>query len=143
MLITITQVLFFGVPAVLAVFVADTTDSIKLPINFRLGCAANRSYFRTVWPRPSFIFFRLCLRGLCGQFLQTPRTQSCGFITYFPVTAPTTSLIRNTLGNISVGEAAISLAIMGIVAFLVLWLVIKVFPKGALEFQNPLSLRAM
>jgi ABC-type Na+ efflux pump permease subunit len=48
-------------------------------------------------------------------------------------------MVRNTVGNIGVGEASLSLGIMAVTAVLVLWLVIRVFPKGALEFQNALS----
>jgi ABC-type Na+ efflux pump permease subunit len=75
--------------------------------------------------------------------LTDPSNPVVQFITYFPITAPTTSLVRNTVGNISVGEATLSLVIMSVVAVLMLWLVVRVFPKGALEFQNPLSWKAI
>jgi ABC-2 type transport system permease protein len=78
-----------------------------------------------------------------GLVLTDPKNPIVQLITYFPLTAPTTSLVRNTVGNITAGEMAISLSIMTVVALFVLWLVVKVFPKGALEFQAPLSLRAI
>lgn len=171
-LITITQLLFFGALAGLALFVALTTDFIKLPVNFDLASlpidpvsvlfglgflivgfimfAAFMALTAVLLPAKqanNFSAFFYILPFVPSWFLWAvltdPENPVVKFITYFPVTAPTTSLIRNTVGNISVGEAALSLVIMSVVALLVLWLVIRVFPKGALEFQNPLSLRSI
>lgn len=171
-LITITQLLFFATLAILAVFVAVTTDFIKLPVNFDLTSlpidpvsvlfglgflvvgfimfAAFMALTAVLLPAKqanNFSAFFYILPFVPSWFLwavlSDPENPVVKFITYFPVTAPTTSLIRNTVGNISATEAAISLTIMSVVAFMVLWLVIRVFPKGALEFQNPLSLRAI
>lgn len=171
-LITITQLLFFAALAALAIFIAVSTDFIKLPVNFDLASlpidpvsvlfglgflivgfilfAAFMALTAVLLPAKqanNFSAFFYILPFVPSWFmwavLTDPGNPVVRFITYFPITAPTTSLIRNTVGNISAGEAAISLAIMSVVALIVLWLVIRVFPKGALEFQNPLSLRAI
>jgi ABC-2 type transport system permease protein len=171
-LITLTQLLFFGVLSIVAVIIAVTTNFIQLPANFDLASlpidpvsvlfglgflivgfilfAAFMAFIAVLLPAKqanNFSAFFYILPFVPTWFIWTvltdPSNPVVQFITYFPVTAPTTSLIRNTVGNISAGEAAISLAVMAVVAFIVMWLTVRVFPKGALEFENPLSLRAI
>lgn len=171
-LITLTQLLFFATLAIIAVVVAVNTDFIQLPSNFNLAnlpidpvsvlfglgflvvgfilFAAFMAFIAVLLPSKqannfSALFYILPFvpSWFIWTVLTDPSNPVVQFITYFPITAPTTSLVRNTVGNISVGEAALSLSIMAVVAFIVLWLVIRIFPKGALEFQNPLSLRSI
>lgn len=171
-LITLTQLLFFAVLAVIAALIAINTDFIQLPSNFDITAlpidpvsvlfgigflvigfimfAAFMAFIAVLLPAKqannfSSLFYILPFvpTWFMWTVLTDPSNPVVQFITYFPVTAPSTSLIRNTVGNISVGEASLSLAIMTVVAAIVLWLVIKVFPKGALEFQNALSWRAI
>lgn len=168
-LITLTQLLFFAVLAVAALVIAVNTNFIQLPANFDLTAlpidpvsvlfglgflvigfilfAAFMALTAVLLPAKqanNFSAFFYILPFVPTWFIWTvltdPSNPVVQFITYFPITAPTTSLIRNTVGNMSVGEATLSLGIMTVVAFIVLWLVVRVFPKGALEFQNPLSL---
>ncbi len=171
-LITLTQLLFFAALAAITLLIAINTDFIKLPSNFDLSAipvypvsvlfglaflvvgfilfAASMAFIAVLLPAKqannfSAIFY--ILPFVPSWFLITvltdPTNPVVQFITYFPITAPTTSLVRNTVGNISVAEASLSLAIMTVTALIILWLVIKIFPKGALEFQNPLSLRTI
>lgn len=63
------------------------------------------------------------------------------FATFFPLTSPTTSLIRNMFGNLNGLEAALALAVMAMFAVLAIGLAVRLFPKGALEFNNALSLK--
>jgi ABC-2 type transport system permease protein len=171
-LITLTQLLFFAALAILAVVVAVNTDFMQLPSNFNLAelpidpvsvlfglgflvvgfilFAAFMAFIAVLLPSKqannfSALFYILPFvpSWFIWTVLTDPSNPVVQFITYFPVTAPTTSLVRNTVGNISVTEATISLSIMAVVAAIVLWLVIRIFPKGALEFQNPLSLRSI
>lgn len=171
-LITLTQLLFFGVLSVVAMIIAVTTNFIQLPANFDLTAlpidpvsvlfglgflivgfvlfAAFMAFIAVLLPAKqanNFSAFFYILPFVPTWFIWTvltdPSNPVVQFITYFPITAPTTSLIRNTVGNITAGEAAISLGVMAVVAFLVMWLTVRVFPKGALEFENPLSLRAI
>lgn len=74
--------------------------------------------------------------------LADPENPVVKFTTFFPLTSPTVSLIRNTVGNMSVLEASLSLVFMTVCMFGAVWLAVKVFPKGALEFQNRLSFKA-
>lgn len=171
-LITLTQLLFFGALGITALLIAVHTDFIQLPGNFDLSTlpidpvsvlfglgflivgfilfAALMAFIAVLLPAKqannfSALFYILPFVPFwfMATVLTDPSNPVVQFITYFPITAPTTSLVRNTVGNLSVGEASLSLAIMTVVAILTLWLVIKVFPKGALEFQNPLSLRTI
>lgn len=171
-LITLTQLLFFGLLAALALLIAVNTDYVQLPSNFNLAelpvdpmsvliglgylvigfivYAAFMAVIAVLLPAKqatnfSALFYILPFVPLwfLWTVLTDPSNPVVQFITYFPVTAPTTGLLRNVVGNLTTGEAAISLGVMAVVAVLVLWFVIKVFPKGALEFQNPLSLKAI
>lgn len=171
-LITLTQLLFFAALAVIAGAIAINTEFIKLPSNFDFAAlpidpvsvalglaflvvgfimfAAFMALIAVLLPAKqannfSSLFYILPFvpTWFIWTVLTDPSNPVVQFITYFPITAPSTALVRNTVGNITTGEALLSLGIMSVVAFLVLWLVIRVFPKGALEFQNPLSLRAI
>lgn len=171
-LITVTQLLFFAGLAIAALAIAVNTNFIRLPANFDITTlpidpvsvlfalgflvvgfilfAAFMAFIAVLLPSKqannfSALFYILPFvpSWFVWTVLTDPQNPVVQFITYFPVTAPTTSMLRNTVGNISVAEASLSLAIMAVTAFIVLWLVVKVFPKGALEFQNPLSLRSI
>jgi len=171
-LITITQLVFFGLVAAVSLLVAINTDFVQLPPNFDITAlpvdplavifglaflvvgfvmfAAFMAFIAVLLPAKqannfSAIFYILPFvpTWFIWTVLSDPANPVVQFITFFPVTAPTTSLIRNTVGNITPVESLISLGIMTAVALLVLWLTIRIFPKGALEFQNPLSLRAV
>lgn len=167
-LITLTQLLFFGVLAFIAFLIAVNTDFIQLPSNFNLAelpIDPVSVLFGLGFLVVGFILFAACMafvavllpskqaNNFSALFyilpfvpfwfmvtvLTDPGNPVVRFITLFPITAPTTSMVRNTVGNIGVAEASLSLGIMAVTAVLVLWLVIRVFPKGALEFQNALS----
>jgi ABC-2 type transport system permease protein len=170
-LITLTQLLFFALLAVAALSIAVNTQFIQLPnvnladlpidpvaVAFGLGFlivgfvlfAAVMAFIAALLPAKqannwSALFYILPIVPLwfLTSVATDPSNQVVQFITYFPLTAPMTNLIRNTVGNIPAGEAALSLAIMTLFAAFVLWCVIKVFPKGALEFQNALSLKSV
>ena len=171
-LITLTQLLFFGLLALVAILVAVNTQFIKFPSNFDLAhlpvdpvallvglatlvvgfilFAAFMAFIAVLLPAKqanNFSALFYVLPFVPSWFLWTvltdPHNPVVQFITYFPVTAPTTVLVRNTVGNIPLGEALLSIGIMAVTAVLVLWLIIKIFPKGALEFQNALSLRSI
>lgn len=171
-LITLTQLLFFAAIAVSAVVISVTTDFITLPGNFDFASlpidpvsvvfglgflvigfimfAAFMALIAVLLPAKqannfSALFYILPFvpTWFIWTVLTDPANPVVQFITYFPITAPSTSLIRNTVGNIAPAEAALSLAIMTVVSFIVLWLVVRLFPKGALEFQNALSLKTI
>jgi ABC-2 type transport system permease protein len=65
------------------------------------------------------------------------------FVTFFPLTSPIVALVRNTVGNMSVLESSLALATMTAFMLLAVWLAVKIFPKGALEYQNPISFKSL
>ena len=64
-------------------------------------------------------------------------------MTFFPTTAPTTLLIRNTVGNISTPEAFLALGLLILYAIGAMWLAARVFRLGALEFNNRVSIKGL
>lgn len=63
------------------------------------------------------------------------------FMTYFPLTAPTTSLIRNTFGNLAVHEGIISLATLLVATIITIMLAGKAFRLGTLEYTSRIKLK--
>lgn len=61
-------------------------------------------------------------------------------VTYFPLSAPTASLLRNTVGNLSVTEGLISLAILVLATIMTILLAGKAFRIGTLEFTSRIKL---
>lgn len=61
-------------------------------------------------------------------------------MTFFPTTAPTTLLIRNTVGNIDTPEALLALGLLILYAIGSMWLAARIFRLGALEFNNRVSI---
>lgn len=171
-LITLTQLVFFATLGSIAFAIALGTNFMQLPANFDLTALPLDPVsiaFGIGFLIVGFILFAACMAFIAvllpakqannfsalfyilpfvpfwflWTVLTDPENPVVQFITYFPITAPTTALLRNTVGNISAGEAALSLGIMAVTALVVLWLVVKIFPKGALEFQNALSLKTI
>lgn len=60
-------------------------------------------------------------------------------MTFFPTTAPTTLLIRNTVGNMSTLEAFLGLTALIVYTIGAMWLATRIFRLGALEFNNSLK----
>ena len=72
--------------------------------------------------------------------LTDPGNRITTFLTFFPLTSPVVTLVRNTVGNMSPLEAGAALFVMIIFMFISLWVAIRAFRLGALEFNNRISL---
>ncbi len=57
-------------------------------------------------------------------------------LTYFPLTSPTTVLLRNMTGNLSVLEGIVSLVILVVATIITLLLAAKAFRLGTLEYSE-------
>lgn len=75
--------------------------------------------------------------------LTDPENPMTKFATFFPLTAPATALLRNAVGNMSAAESTLALASMTVFATLSIWLAIKVFRLGALEFSSRIKLKTL
>jgi len=62
------------------------------------------------------------------------------FLTFFPLTSPVVSLIRNTVGNMSTLESFAALAVMTIFMIFSIWVAVRAFKLGALEFAQAIKL---
>jgi ABC-2 type transport system permease protein len=61
--------------------------------------------------------------------------------TYFPYSAPVTALLRNAVGSLSTGEAAIVIAILFGLSAIVLRLAVRLFRYGSIQYTSKLSLK--
>ena len=64
-------------------------------------------------------------------------------LTYFPLTSPTTTLLRNTVGNLSFAEGLISLAILAAAAVIAILLAAKAFRLGTLEYTDRIKFSSL
>lgn len=78
--------------------------------------------------------------GLISTGPDSPVVQA---LTFFPVTAPTTIMLRNTLGNIGPSEAALAIAALAVFTILAFMLAAKLFRLGALEYADRLKLSSI
>ncbi|HUB94209.1 MAG TPA: ABC transporter permease [Verrucomicrobiae bacterium] len=63
--------------------------------------------------------------------------------TYFPLTAPTTILIRNAIGTISTGQALVSLVVVIVFAVLAILFAMKAFRYSAMEYGRRVSIKEL
>jgi len=78
------------------------------------------------------------------QVFMTPSTSPIVlFLSYFPLTAPVTLMIRNIFGTVSIPEALIGLAIVSICGVIAINLAVRIFRYGTLEYSKRLSLKTV
>jgi ABC-2 type transport system permease protein len=64
-------------------------------------------------------------------------------LSYFPLTSPTTVLLRNTVGNLGFGEGLISLAILILAAIITILLAARAFRLGTLEYTDRIKFMSL
>ncbi len=69
-----------------------------------------------------------------------PENPIVRFLTFFPLTSPVVTLIRNTVGNLSPVEAWLALAVMTLFMVLSIWIAVRAFKLGALEFSQTIKI---
>lgn len=72
-----------------------------------------------------------------------PENPVVRFLTFFPLTSPVVTLIRNTVGNLGTGEAWLALLAMTVFMMLSIWVAIRAFKLGALELSQTLKLSSL
>jgi len=75
--------------------------------------------------------------------LTDPENPMTKFATFFPLTSPATTLLRNTVGNMSVLESTLALLVMSAFAVLSIGIAVRMFRLGALEFSGVVSLKQL
>lgn len=72
--------------------------------------------------------------------LTDPENPIVRFLTFFPLTSPVITLIRNTVGNMSTIESWLALGVMTIFMLASIWLAVRAFKLGALEFSQSIKI---
>ena len=170
-LVTLTQVAFFGVLAILAFLVMQQFgNSVALPFGLELSkivldpmaiffgfaflvvgflmyagfmtataaaapSTKEANSFSAVFYIGAFVPFYFVM-----MLVTNPSNPIVQFLTYFPLTSPVVSLIRNTVGNLSTLEAWLSLVVMTIFMVFSIWVAVRAFKLGALEFSQTIKL---
>ena len=75
--------------------------------------------------------------------VSSPHTLIVTIFTYFPLTAPTTALIRNAVGSFSVGEALGSLAVIVVGAIIAVWFAVRAFRYGSMEYGRRVGIKEL
>jgi ABC-2 type transport system permease protein len=77
------------------------------------------------------------------MILTDPENPITKFITFFPITSPVVALARNAVGNMSMLEATLALMVMTIFMIISIWIAVRAFSLGALEYANVVKLRRL
>lgn len=77
------------------------------------------------------------------MILTNPDSPVIKFITFFPLTSPVVNLIRNTVGNIGVVEASLALVVMFLFMVLSIFVAVRAFSRGALEYSSAIKLTSL
>ncbi len=75
--------------------------------------------------------------------VSSPHTLIVTIFTYFPLTAPTTALIRNAVGSLSIGEALGSLAVIIAGAIVAVWFAVRAFRYGSMEYGRRVGIKEL
>jgi ABC-2 type transport system permease protein len=73
--------------------------------------------------------------------ISDPQDMMVQIFTYFPFSAPVTALLRNGLGSLSTGEAAIVITILYIGATLMFRLAVRLFQHGSIAYTSRVNIR--
>jgi ABC-2 type transport system permease protein len=74
--------------------------------------------------------------------VSSPQSVIVQLFTYFPYSAPVTSMLRNGFGSLKLYEAGIVIAILFIGSMIMLRLAVRLFQYGSISYTSRISLRA-
>jgi ABC-2 type transport system permease protein len=78
-----------------------------------------------------------------GYVVGSPHALIVTVFTYFPLTAPSTALLRNAVGTLSTGAALGVLAILLVSATLSILFAIRAFDYGAMAYSRRISIKEL
>lgn len=171
-LVTLTQIIFIGLMAGIAYVIArllgndlslpfSLSDLTFVPIEILLGAGflvigfiffvGLMAMIGAIFPSSkeasgfSTIFYLLPAVPFWGidAITNQPSSMFTQILTYFPLTSPTTVLIRNAAGNLGTVEGLVSLAILIISTVAIVGLAAKAFRLGTLEFSDRIKLGSL
>lgn len=100
--------------------------------------AKEASQWFTVVLLPMFIPFYII-----SFILSDPNSLLVQAFTYFPLTSPVTSMLRNAFGSLSVVEGAIIVTILIALGAIIIRLAVHLFRYGAMQYNSKLSLKGL
>lgn len=77
------------------------------------------------------------------MILTDPENPITKFLTFFPITSPVVAMVRNAVGNMGALEASLALAAMTVFMVISIWVAIRAFSLGALEYSSSVKLRSL
>jgi ABC-2 type transport system permease protein len=73
-------------------------------------------------------------------FISAPTSSLVRFLSFFPLTAPIPMMLRNAVGNLTIPDAIIGIIILAASSVIALWVAVRMFQYGALEYSRRISL---
>lgn len=171
-LVTLTQIAIFAILGLISYFVAralgndlslpfDVSDLTFVPFELLIGFGflifgfifyvALMAMIGAIFPSSkeagsfSTVFFILPALPFWGIDAITGQASSMytQILTYFPLTSPTTVMLRNSVGNLGVLEGIISLIILIFATALTVVLAAKAFRLGTLEYSERIKFSSL
>lgn len=87
------------------------------------------------------MFFTFIPLYAAAAIVTNPSQLIVKVFSFFPLTAPITLMLRNAVGNLSPIEATLGITIIGISSLIALFIAIRAFRYGTLEYNHRLNLR--
>lgn len=125
---------FFGVSLLVFGFLLITGFTILLGSLFPTAQDASQFYAPIILCTVMPLYF-------AGAIMVGAKTIVVQILSFFPLSAPITLLLRNTAGNLSVTEGLIGLGIIIVCSVMVMLLAVHTFRRGIFEYTKPTSLR--
>lgn len=169
-LVTLTQIAFFALMALIAWLVSQQMGTFSLPFGLDLsrvvidpvvitlalgyliaGFLMYAGFMTTVAAiapsaKEANNFSSVFFIGAFIPFyfimmlVTDPENPVVTFMTYFPLTSPVVALIRNTVGNMDPLTSWLALAVMIVFMIVSIWVAVRAFRLGALEFAQAVKI---
>lgn len=121
--------IFFGISYLIVGFLLVTSSTILVGSLFPTAQDAAQFYMPVVFGTliPMYLMSAI-LSGVNNLLITT--------LSYFPLSSPTTMLIRNMAGNLDIKEGLLALTIMVIFSGVMMHLAVRSFQRGAFEYSK-------
>lgn len=126
--------IFFGVNILIWGFLLMTGFTILVGSLFPTAQDASQFYGPIVMAMVIPLYF-------AGAIFTGAKTIVIQILTFFPLSAPFTLLMRNTAGNLSVSDGLIGLTILIVSAVVLMLIAVQAFRFGVFEYSGRLSLK--
>lgn len=80
---------------------------------------------------------------LISLILSSPDSMIVQVLTYLPLTAPITAMLRNAFGSLDILQAGLVIALLLVIGVIVIRLAVYLFRYGAMQYDSKLSLKGL